>query len=221
MVDIKLEASSRSERGRHARNLLAQQGRIPGVVYGKEMGSMSIAVDLKDIQRIVKNFGTGKIIDLRLKDGKGDGMKVLLKDVQYDPVRKELTHVDLQSVKMTEKIKTNVKIKFVGKPIGAQQGGVLQRQLDALEIECLPADIPDQIVVDVSDLNVGQSIHVKDLSLPKGVKTTTDPEAVVASVTMMRTAEAEELTSKEPDEEIPAKEDSGVNSEPENAEAQA
>ena len=220
MVDINLEAENRNERGRHARNVLARQGRIPAVVYGKETGNMSIAVDSKEIQKIVRNFGTGKIIDLRLKGADSGGMKVLLKDIQYDPVRKELAHVDFQSIKMTEKIKTGVPIKFVGQPVGVQRGGTLQKQLRALEIECLPTAIPDVITADVSDLDIGESIHVDDLTLPEGVQVVNDPAAVVAAVTVLRSIESDESIAEE-EAEVPAEKEAAAKAPEENLEAEA
>lgn len=214
MVDINLEAENRHERGKHARNVLARKGRIPAVVYGKETGNMSIAVDSKEIQKIVRNFGTGKIIDLKLKDADSSGMKVLLKDIQYDPVRRELAHVDFQSIKMNEKIKTSIPIKFVGQPVGVQQGGTLQKQLRSLEIECLPTAIPDQIIVDVSSLNIGESIYVDDLTLPEGVKAVNDPAAVIAAVALVRSVESDESMPEE-EAEVPAENQPAAKAAPE------
>ncbi|MEG6617170.1 50S ribosomal protein L25 [Peptococcaceae bacterium 1198_IL3148] len=199
MTEINLEVDNRPEKGKHARNILAKEGKIPGVVYGKELGNMSIAVDLSDIKKIVRDFGTSKIIDLRVKGSKGgDNQTVMVKDIQYDPVRRELIHVDFQKIDMAHKVKTNVRVKLVGKPVGANRGGALQQQMRTVEVECLPAAIPESITVDVSALELGESLHVFDLSLPEGVKVTSDPDALLAVVAIPRASVTEpEVTPAE------------------------
>lgn len=196
MGDIKLEVENRSGRGRHTRNQLAKNGKIPGVVYGKEMGSMAVAVDSGEIQKIVRNFGTSKLIDLDVKGNNDEKIKVMVKDLQYDPLRRDVTHVDFQKINMEDEIKTSVRVKLLGDPVGVQEGGVLQQQLRTVEIECLPGDIPESITADISSLRLGSSLQVTDLNLPQGVRIAIDPDTVVASVTVPRVA-AEEVEPEE------------------------
>ncbi|MBM7855211.1 large subunit ribosomal protein L25 [Desulfohalotomaculum tongense] len=204
MADINLEVEERSKGGRHTRNQLARRGQIPGVVYGREIGSMSLAVDAGEIKKIIKNFGTSKLIDLRIKGDDKNTHRVMIRDLQHDPLRNEITHVDFQKVSMADKIKTTAKIKLVGKP--DLPGGVtVQHQLWTVDIECLPAAIPESITVDISSLKEGEAVHVADLDLPEGVKVTTDPGAVVALAAYTRPAEPETV-SKEAEEAAENKE---------------
>jgi large subunit ribosomal protein L25 len=215
MAKVNLEVDNRSDKGKHVRNVLAKEGKIPGVVYGKELGNMSVSVDIGEIKKIVKEFGTSKIIDLRVKGNDAGNQKVMLKDLQYDPVRQELIHVDFQKVDMTHKIKTNVRIKLLGKPAGVNQGGVLQQQITTIEVECLPSAIPESITVDVSALELGESVYISDLVLPEGVDTTSDPGALVAVMAIPRASvtepevEPEDVKEAHADKEAISKEATG------------
>ncbi|MTI82114.1 MAG: 50S ribosomal protein L25 [Firmicutes bacterium] len=190
MADINLEVEKRSKGGRATRNKLHKEGRIPGVMYGKEVDSMSLSVDAVDMEKILKKFGSSKIINLNLKGEAEGGHKVMVRDVQNDPIRGEISHVDFQKVSMKDKVKTTARIVLEGEP--ELTGDItVQQQLRLVDIECLPSEIPEDIKVDISNLGEGDVIHVTDLRLPDGVKVTSDPTTVVASATYLNTNEPE------------------------------
>ena len=126
------------------------------------------------------------VINLRIKNDKDKKDRLhscLIKQIQYHPVREDIIHVDFNEISLTEEIKVNVPVAAKGEPIGVkQEGGSLEHILWEIEVECLPMNIPQEIEVEVSKLNMNDSIHVKDIKFPAGVKVLTDPEAVVLSV---------------------------------------
>lgn len=187
-MSISLKVEPRQQRGKHARNILAREGKIPGVFYGREIDSMPIAMDAIEFNKLIQKFGTSKIMDLQFN---GEKHKVILKEVQYNILNQQPIHADFQKVVSTEKIKTSVHVKLVGEPAGAHEGGTLQQQLEMLDVECLPLDLPDNIEVDVSDMQIGDSIYVSDLTLPETIEVTNASEAVVATVLGVTDVEAE------------------------------
>lgn len=206
MADIDLYAEKRTKEGRHTRNQLAKEGRIPGVMYGREVGSMALAVDAAELKKILKNFGTSSLINLKFKDEKkNNNYKVMVRDLQHDPVRNEIMHVDFQKISMADKIKTSAKIKLTGKP--DLPSGMTVQQQRTVEIECLPSKIPGEITVDISDINEGEVLHVGDLQPPEGVKITTDPGTVIASAAYLKTIEPEETPEEIKDKDDDVKED--------------
>ena len=122
------------------------------------------------------------LIDLEIKDASGSPVKAFVKDYQRHPITDEILHVDFFRVTMTEAISTNVPVEIVGTPIGVKQGGILEIIEREIEVECLPSDLPEKITIDVTNLAIGQSIHVKDIAAPKGVTILSTPDTVVVAV---------------------------------------
>ncbi|MGB9803958.1 50S ribosomal protein L25/general stress protein Ctc [Desulfofundulus sp.] len=183
-MEASLSAQVRTGRGKGYRRRLAAQGKIPAVVYGKAIGSIPVEVELRALKNILaREGGRNALIDLKITgEGQERQDKVLIKELQYDSMRGELIHADFQQVSLTEKITTTVPVELEGEPVGVKQGGILQQQLRELEISCLPADIPEAITMDISGLEIGDTVHVADLPVPPGVRVLNDPEEVVATV---------------------------------------
>jgi len=181
MTTRTLKADLRAGRGRGYRHRLAARGKIPAVVYGRSLGSLAIEMDARPLEAVLgRTGGRNALIELQV-EGKGKYL-VLIKEVQTDPLRQNLIHVDFHQVSLERKITTAVPVQLEGEPVGVAQGGVLQHALREVEISCLPADIPGAVVVDVSGLGIGESISVADLPVPPGVAVLTDREAMVAAV---------------------------------------
>ncbi|MCS5695398.1 50S ribosomal protein L25/general stress protein Ctc [Desulfofundulus thermocisternus] len=183
-MEASLLAQVRSGRGKGYRHRLAAQGKIPAVVYGRTIGSIPLEVELRAVKNILAGEGgRNTLINLKITgDGQERQDKVLIKELQFDNMRGELIHVDFQQVSLTDRVTTTVPVELEGEPVGVKQGGILQQQLRELEISCLPADIPEAITMDVSGLEMGDTIYVSDLPVPEGVKVLNDPEEVVATV---------------------------------------
>jgi large subunit ribosomal protein L25 len=183
-----LVAEPRQDTGKGVARKLRAAGKIPGVVYGPGKEPTPVALDPRSLERVLHGSGSGMntLIDL---DVAGLRRTVLVKELQRDPVRGAWLHADLYEVDLEKPIKVDVPLHFVGKAKGIEFGGILDHAVRELEILCLPRAIPDSIEVNVEALEIGQSLHVRDLQLPEGVTLLSDPDLTVASVLLPAAAE--------------------------------
>ena len=188
-MEATLDAVERNQRGKNEARRLRASGRIPAVVYGEREGGVPIAVDPRMLSRILRTEqGANTLIALNLPGG--GNTQVLVKEYQLDPITHELLHADFYRVAMDKVLRVQVTVVSHGEPKGVkQQGGVLDIVQRQIEIECLPADIPNHIEVDVSELMVGQSIRVKDVATNPKWKALSDPEMMLMHVIIPRVEE--------------------------------
>jgi large subunit ribosomal protein L25 len=173
-----MNAESRKAAGKGASGRLRNEGKIPGVVYGAGGEPVSVSVLERDVQAALK---TGvRILDLKVG---AESVTALLKDVDYDHLGERLIHVDFQRLRKGEKISIRVPLVFKGVPAGAKEGGVFNIVHDAIGVSCLPEDVPDHVEIEVSGLQLGDSLHVKEVPLPKGVEASEGGDFVLAVVT--------------------------------------
>ncbi len=181
MKDLTIQADQRTQLGKNANRRLRTAGKIPGVVYGHDFEPVSVTVDPKDIHRILySESGRNTIFKLQLPDVVKD---VLIRDYQLDPVKGNLLHADFQTVAMDEMMEFEVPIEVVGSSVGVRNGGILDIVLREIEVECLPADVPDNIEIDVSALEIGDMVRVEDLKIDTSkITVLSEPELVVLNV---------------------------------------
>ncbi len=181
MERMSLAAEKRVGRGKGLARNLRRQDMVPGVLY-REGKAQSIKLSKSVITKIINTMsGEQVIVDLEFADG--EKKIALLKDYQIDPVRGELLHTDFFEVSLTEAVRVSVHITPTGESIGVKRdSGILQHNLREVEIECLPDKIPDRIEVDISHLEIGQSIHVSDLKFGEGIKLISDTEELVLAI---------------------------------------
>ena len=179
-----LKVKKREQIGKATSRRLRITGFIPGVFYGKGENSVPLVLYKKDLQGILqKNPSEHPIIQIEF-EGENEMPHVLLKDIQHDPVTGEALHVDFQHIDMTRKIKVKVEIALTGKSKGvAENGGVLNFISRELEIECLPSALPENLKVDITSLDINDSIHIRDLKIDEGIRILGDPDAPIVSVT--------------------------------------
>ncbi|MFP7256101.1 50S ribosomal protein L25/general stress protein Ctc [Virgibacillus sp. 7505] len=177
---VKLKADKRDNNTKSYIRGLREEGVVPAVVYGKGKEPVSVAVDSVDLLKTVRDEGKNAIISL---DIKGESVDVMLHDYQTDPLKASLVHADFYVVNMSEARNVEVPIQLEGEAPGSNEGGVLQQPLFDLEISAKPNDIPDQITVDVSKLEVGDSISVGDLPTDGAYEILTDADTTIATVT--------------------------------------
>lgn len=189
MPEIVIAAQERTELGKNANFRARTGGDLPGTLYGRGKKTISISVKPKEITAILRSAtGANTLFDL---DYSGTRRKVILKDYQVDPVKGGLLHADFYEVALDKTIEVQVHIELVGIPVGVKlQGGVLDFVTRELDIECLPTDIPEKIVVDVSGLELGKHLRVSDLQIPANVTTLTNEDIVVVHVVAPREEEA-------------------------------
>jgi large subunit ribosomal protein L25 len=180
---VKLKAERRSATGRSAARKLKARGVVPAVIYGAKDKPQPLQLSERDINAMLSHAsGENILVELEI-DGDQSGRLALVQEIQHSPVRGDVLHIDFHAVSMDEKIHAEVPVETIGTANGVKNfGGLLEQNLRALAIECLPRDLPDRIVVDVSALNIGDSIHVRDLQLPAGVTTRMQPDLTAFSV---------------------------------------
>ena len=185
-----LEAQTRDEKGKSVKKL-RRVGFIPAVIYGQGKAGLSIKIPEKKFLETIKGHSTENlIVTLKLSDQNNEGISALIRDVQMDPLKDTVIHVDFQEVSLKQKIRTKVRVESLGTPVGvAQEGGILECTLREVEIECLPMNIPEVLTVDVSNLKLGTSLCVRDIVSPEGVEILTAKDISVFSVAMPKMEE--------------------------------
>ncbi len=181
-----LEAQPRNAGNKNEARRVRRGGKIPAVVYGAGQDSLPVAVDPRQVKRILNSeTGHNTIFDLAL-DG-ATKTKAMIVDWQYEPIKGNLLHIDLKRIAMDKKLAVMVPIELIGEPAGVkQQGGILEQMLREVEVECLPGDIPSHIDVDVSELVFGKVLRVADLPHSDKLKFLTDENQPVAHVTTVK-----------------------------------
>jgi large subunit ribosomal protein L25 len=191
ITDITINANTRSAAGKSDSRRLRAQGMIPAAVYGGGDEAVAIAINAKEIANILRSdTGHNTIFKVALP-GDGEPATVIIKDWQVDPVKGRLLHADLLRLSLTETTEVSVAIEVVGEPVGVKlEGGILDLQLRAVEVECLPGDIPESLTLDVSNLHLGDHATVADLVYDRTkVKVLVDEHQVIAGVLAPRLAE--------------------------------
>jgi large subunit ribosomal protein L25 len=205
MATASLSAKMRSDRGKGVARKLRAAGEVPGVIYGHGREPQSLTVNAREFARLAEKVRiTSTVIELAL-DGKT--ARTLVRELQRDPIKRSVIHIDFQELVAGEKVTVSVPLRFVGTPEGVKTGGgILEETMHSVEVTCDPSNIPDHLDVDVTALTIGHSLHIGDLKLPDGVEVTDDPEQTIAVVSAPKAEEevkpaegAEVATPAEPE----------------------
>lgn len=205
MVELILKAERRGQTGKSSAKRLRREGKTPAILYGDGQATVSLQIDAKELHSLLHALsGEAAIIDLKLGGEKGGSWKTIIKELQRDPIKGHLLHVDFQRVSAARKITVEIPIVLTGTPVGVKsKGGILQHILREAEVQCLPTEIPQPIEVDVSHLDVGDTIHVEDLSLERG-EILTDSRSAVATIIPPRMVKEAEVVEEKAEEPEPA-----------------
>ena len=211
MIQINLDAEVRTQGGKGVARKLRKAGKIPAVLYGPKNDPVSLSVNAHDFNKVlIKAEGEQVIFTLRLD---GDERLALIKEMQRHPVNDSVRHIDFYSISVEDKVEVEVSIKPVGKAKGVEiGGGVLEMIQRTITIRCLPLAIPKEIEVDISDLDVGDALHISDLTPPEGVEFTEPPETTLITV-VGATVQAEEVEEEEELEEAEGAEEAATEEE--------
>lgn len=206
---VSLSVQQRLETGKGPARRLRAEGRVPAVLYGKKREPINLSLNVRDFTKILEQSGSSTLFELNItgSDGNVFTRTAVLKERQIRPVDDALIHVDFQAVVMDEKMEVVVPLHFEGTPIGLDKGGIFQPAVRELRISCLPDRIPSVITVDVSGLDLGHSLHVKEMTLPEGVTVKHDPGLALASVLAPK-KEDEEVVPSEAEASTPGKKES-------------
>lgn len=179
MDQVVFNARKRADIGSRATARLRKQGRVPAVMYGRSGESLSVDLDASEFARGVKSISESTIVNL---DVEGAPHQAFVKDTQYDIISGKVLHVDFYEVEKNKLLRAKVPLHIIGSSVGVRDGGILENPLHEIEVECLPANLPERIDVDISELKANQSIHVSDLSLASSVKVLSPAEQVIVLV---------------------------------------
>lgn len=182
---LKISAQTRTGIGRSAVNEIKKQGLVPAVVYGGKDTPQPLSLNSREIHHLLSHATSEHLlVDLEINDGGTKTNRLaLIQEVQHHPLKRTVLHVDFHAVKADEKLHAEIPVVTFGEPAGVKNfGGILEISLHSLEVECLPKDLPELIRIDVSALNVGEAIHVKQIQLPEGVSLRADGDLTVVRV---------------------------------------
>lgn len=196
MLQAKLEAQQRNTFGKQSARELRKEGGVPAVLYGRAQGTLAIQLKARAFKQFLRTYGENVIINMEV--GNGDTETVIIKEIQRHPVEKHtLIHADFIRISLEEPVTSAVPVVLEGSPVGVQEGGVLDFPLRQVMLNCLPMQMPTDITVDVSQLDIGDSVHVSDLSLDDDVEILEDLERTIATVSQPRVQLEEETTEAE------------------------
>ncbi len=184
-------AIPREEKGKEAVKKMRRQGRIPAVIYGHAFEPIPVSIDERSFKALMRRErGLHGLLTMGVEGAVKGEHTVVVKEIQRHPIKDHILHVDFQRIRSDEKLHAVVSLRFEGEPVGVKAGGILQHYLYEVTVECLPKDLPEEIVVDVSRLNLKQNLRVNELPRLPGVEYVNSPEEIVAAVTPKRVREA-------------------------------
>ena len=199
MEKIELQATVRKSVGNGPARVLRRAGQIPAVLYGRKIEPVLLSVNTKDLEQILKKGSFGQVIlNLVIQNGKKVTKSAMIKELQTHPVSGNLIHIDFYEVDMKRQIKVMVPVVTTGKAAGIEEGGLLNIVSRELEVFCLPGDIPEAIEIDISELGIGDSIHIEDVPLGENVEVSADVNFTV--VTVLSPKVEEEVVEEEEEE---------------------
>jgi len=199
MATLRLSAETRSDTGKGAAKKMRRAGRIPAILYGRGQEGVSLSLGNKEVSHLLANPGAmTNVLELEITDsGKSSKKNILVKKIQKHPFREEVLHMDLLEIALDQKISVMVPIELAGESEGVKMGGILEMKRRELEITSLPNQIPDTIVIDITELQIGDAVHVEDITPPDGAQISFESNFTVLSVV----APAAEIEEEEAEEE--------------------
>ncbi len=194
LVELRTE---RRDAGKASTKRVRADGRIPAVFYGHGIDPLSLSVDAKTFRSVIHGeAGTNVILKLKIEGKRGDHTAII-KEIQRHPVKDYFFHIDFLKIAMDEKIQARIPVNVIGESVGVREGGVLQHGLWEIEVEALPTDLPENIEIDVSELEIGGAVRVADLVTSEDIAILTDPEETVLSVVPPTELKEEEVVEEE------------------------
>jgi len=184
MATVALKARLRQQAGKGVARSLRRQDQIPAVFYGPGVEAVPLTLSVKEVERLISSAaGENVLIDLNIDNGgPTQSHRAMIKEIQVDPLKQTILHVDFYAISMDKKISLEVPITLIGEAVGVSEGGILQQVGRTIEISCLPDQIPDALEMDVSNLDIGDSLHVSDLRVPEGIEILAEERLTIATV---------------------------------------
>jgi len=196
MQQAKLEVQQRNAFGKQSARDLRKEGGVPAVLYGRAQDTVAIQLDARTFRQFLRTYGENVIINMEVSAGNTE--TVIIKEIQRHPVDKQrLIHADFIRISLDEPVTSAVPVVLVGNPLGVQEGGVLEFPLRQVSLHCLPMQIPNEITIDVGHLDIGDAVHVSELTLDEEIDILDEPERIIATVSQPRIQLEDEVTEAE------------------------
>jgi len=211
-MQTELIAAPREETGKEAAKRMRHDGRIPAVLYGHGFDTRLLSLDEKAFKTLLRH-GLHGLLNLKVEGAKEDEHTVLVKEIQRDPIKDHILHVDFQKIRGGEELQAEVSLQFIGEPAGVKAGGILQHYLYEVSVQCLPKDLPEFIEVDISGLELKENLRISDLVTIEGVKYANSPEEIVVAVAPKRVKEEVEVEEELIEGEVPEEVEEGAEAE--------
>lgn len=193
MSTVTLNAKMRELRGKGPARRLRAEGNVPAIFYGSKMSPLAITVNAREFRKSIEKGGSNALFDMTIEsDGDSINKMAILKDKHIRPMDAAIIHLDFYEIFMDQEIQVTVPVELTGKPVGVEQGGVLQTGVREVLVSCLPRQVPDSLVADVSNLDIADTLHVSDLELPEGVTLLADESVSIVTVLSPLRVEEEE-----------------------------
>ena len=190
--DTTLNAQKRDDKGKGAARKLRQQGRVPAVLYGRELDSVHLSVDAHEVEHLFHSISVDNTIVKLAVDGDSEPYQTLVREIQTHPWRASLLHIDFLRIQKGVAVDVDVPLRLLGVPLGVKsEGGVLEQVIHDIPVRCIPSKIPAAIEVDVSELNLNEALHVADIELEEGVEIRIAEERTICSVAIPKIIEEE------------------------------
>lgn len=194
---MKLPVRPRAEKGKGSCRRIRTTAMVPGIYYDNKGQNISVQVEMLPLTKLYSKLGASRVFNLEIEqDGKTETLPSLFKSVQYDPIKSTPIHVDFYGVDLDRDIKVDVRVVVVGKSKGVVMGGQLEVFRDSIEVVCKPLNVPEKIVIDVTDLDIGVNLHIQDVKLPEGVRAVFDESYSVVGVIAVEAEEAKAADAK-------------------------
>ena len=208
MEKTKLKVTLRNETGKEANRKFRKEGMVPGVLYSPhDKSNLLLKIKREELTKLLTDNKRG-LINLEIDDGKKKSKRLaMVKDFQYNSLKKQLVHIDFYGVTLKEKLTMRINVELFGESIGVEEGGILEFDLREIEVECLPSDVPSSFRLDISDLKIGDHLSVKDIEIPEGIKMLTESDKLIVSVSHPTKQEVEAEEEEEAEETQEEKEE--------------
>jgi large subunit ribosomal protein L25 len=211
MDTMQLSSEIRAQTGKGPARKLRSTGKLPAILYGPETDATMLTLDCTELKKALQGKSAESVLlNLRIdSDKKGQSKKVMIKEIQKDPVKRDYLHVDLFEISLKKELEVDIPVHLINTPIGVTQGGILQHVRREVKVSCMPDDLVDKIDIDVSGLDIGQSLHMGDISFPPGLKSLEDVDVTILTVVAPTIAAEEEEIEEEVVEEERVEETEG------------
>ncbi len=209
MAQITINAKIRDKKGKEAARKIRRNKEVPAVFYGPDTEPILLTVGYSQLQTISKKALYENLMCELVIDSNGSSQKkmAMVKDIQTDPIKDRILHVDFYEISMDKEITVDVPIHLLNTPVGVSKGGILEQTLREITISCLPGNLVESLDVDVSSLDIGDSIHIGDIKIPEGIKILDRPDTAIATVVAPTKVEEEAVSEEVEEEEAPIKEE--------------